>query len=63
VTSLEVSKHAAVLKSLLSSYFASAMLLSRDGMHYRTLKTKIMVRTHPSRVLVAEEMRLKLVIC
>lgn len=49
------SKHAAILKSLLSGYFANTALLARDGMHYRTLKTKMTVRVHPSSVLAAEE--------
>ena len=51
LTSAGASNHVPILKSLLSGYFANTGVLTRDGQHYRTLKSKLTVRVHPSSVL------------
>jgi pre-mRNA-splicing factor ATP-dependent RNA helicase DHX16 len=51
-----------LLKALLSGYFSNTAVLSRDGMHYRTLKSKLTTRIHPSSILAADETRPKVVL-
>ena len=50
-----------VLKALLAGYFAHTAVLSRDGMNYRSLKSNLTVRIHPSSVLAVDGMKPKVV--
>jgi pre-mRNA-splicing factor ATP-dependent RNA helicase DHX16 len=55
------SDYVPILKSLLAGYFSHTGTLTRDGMHYRTLKSNMTVKIHPSSVLAADGMRPKVV--
>ena len=50
-----------VLKALLAGYFAHTAVLSRDGMNYRSLKSNLTVRIHPSSILAVDGMKPKVV--
>jgi pre-mRNA-splicing factor ATP-dependent RNA helicase DHX16 len=50
-----------ILKALLAGYFSHTAILSRDGLHYRTLKNNMTVKIHPSSTLAGEGMRPKVV--
>ncbi|KAF2405275.1 hypothetical protein EJ06DRAFT_545813 [Trichodelitschia bisporula] len=60
-SSVGASDHVSVLKALLAGYFSHTATLTRDGQHYRTLRSNLTVRIHPSSVLAADGMKPKVV--
>lgn len=57
----QISRHSVVLKSLLAGYFCNTAVLTRDGKTYRTTKSNLSVKIHPSSVLAVDGMRPKVV--
>jgi pre-mRNA-splicing factor ATP-dependent RNA helicase DHX16 len=51
--------HVSILKAILSGFFANTATLMRDGQHYRTAKSNMQVRIHPSSFLGQVETRPK----
>lgn len=58
----QTSRHSVVLKAILAGYFANTAVLSRDGLNYRTTKSNLSVRIHPSSVLAVDGMKPKVVV-
>jgi pre-mRNA-splicing factor ATP-dependent RNA helicase DHX16 len=61
MSSAGASDYIPILKSILSGYFSNTAILSRDGLHYRTLKNNMTVKIHPSSCLSGDETRPKVV--
>jgi pre-mRNA-splicing factor ATP-dependent RNA helicase DHX16 len=61
MSSVGASDYVPILKSILAGYFSHTGTLTRDGMHYRTLKNNMTVKIHPSSVMAAESTRPKVV--
>lgn len=61
MSSVGASDPVPILKALLAGYFSHTATLSRDGMHYRTLKNNMTVKIHPSSCLAGEDKRPKVV--
>jgi pre-mRNA-splicing factor ATP-dependent RNA helicase DHX16 len=61
LTSGGTTNHVPILKSILAGYFAHTAVLTRDGHHYRTLKSNLTVRIHPSSVLAVDGMKPKVI--
>jgi pre-mRNA-splicing factor ATP-dependent RNA helicase DHX16 len=61
ISSVGSGDHVPILKSILAGYFSHTATLTRDGKHYRTLKSKMTVMIHPSSILSNEETRPKLI--
>jgi len=58
-SSVGAADHVPILKALLAGYFSNTATLTRDGQHYRTLRSNMTVRIHPSSVLAAQEQAYK----
>ena len=58
----QTSRHSVVLKALLAGYFGNTAVLSRDGQNYRTTKSNLSVRIHPSSVLAVDGMKPKIIV-
>ena len=58
-SSVGSSEYVPILKALLSGFFSNTATLTRDGQHYRTLRTNMSVRIHPSSVLTAQDQAYK----
>jgi pre-mRNA-splicing factor ATP-dependent RNA helicase DHX16 len=61
MSSVGSSDYIPILKALLSGYFSHTAVLTRDGLHYRTLKNNMTVKIHPSSTLAGEGTRPKVV--
>ncbi|KAE9964717.1 hypothetical protein EG328_010265 [Venturia inaequalis] len=58
-SSVGANDYVPILKALLAGFFSNTATLTRDGQHYRTLRTNMTVRIHPSSVLAAQDQTYK----